>query len=335
MNHLRLVHFPYLGQREFKSLLQEVRSTRLHAFAKGTYSNLRTQFRSYFGFCVYFQRTPLPAHIDTMCCYAQFLSRVMKPPSIRNYLSGVKMLHIFLGYEYTISDDFHMHLTIRGIERIIQHVPQRAKPITPAILQAIHSLSFSFSSLERSVFACGLFLFFTMARAGSILPTSHHTPTHQFLTRDRVNYSREGILVTLLHTKTIQTGKRRLHIPLPSTGSVLCPVKAYSASIATVPRRHFTPAFVYFADDKVQWLTTSTFTDTFRRLLARASIDDATAYTGHSFRRGGASWAFQSGVPGELIQICGDWASDAYKTYLEFNTQNKLDLAALMFKDLP
>ena len=243
--------------------MQEVRSTRLHAFAKGTYSNLRTQFRSYFGFCVYFHRTPLPAGIDTVCGYAQFLSRSMKPPSIRNYLSGVKMMHIFLGYEYTISEDFHMHLTIRGIERIVQHVPLRAKPITPAISKAIHHTSHSFSTLEWSVFACGLFLFFTMARIGSILPASHRTPTHHFLTRDRVNFSREGILITLLHTKTIQFGERRLHIPLPQTNSALCPVAAYSASMTRVQHPNSTPAFVYSQGGKLRWLTSTIFIDIF------------------------------------------------------------------------
>ena len=59
------------------------------------------------------------------------------------------------------------------------------------------------------------------------------------------------------------------------------------------------------------------------------------AYTGHSFRRGGASWAFQAGLPGELIQVCGDWVSDAYNVYLEFTMQKKLDLAALFSKCLP
>ena len=40
-------------------------------------------------------------------------------------------------------------------------------------------------------------------------------------------------------------------------------------------------------------------------------------------------------MPGEMIQICGDWASDAYKQYLEFTIENKLDLAALLMKGLP
>ena len=86
---------------------------------------------------------------------------------------------------------------------------------------------------------------------------------------------------------------------------------------------------------KLKWLTKSTFIHTFRGLLLKAGVPDIAAYTGHSFRRGGASWAFQAGIPGELIQVCGDWASDAYKKYLEFSMQNKLDLAALLMRGLP
>ena len=63
-------------------------------------------------------------------------------------------------------------------------------------------------------------------------------------------------------------------------------------------------------------------------------VKDAALFTGHSFRRGGATWAFQAGIPGELIQICGDWASDAYKRYLEFSMDDKLNLAAQFVRHL-
>ena len=247
--------------------MRDVRSTRLSAFAKGTYSNLRTQFRCYFGFCVYFHRTPLPASVDTICGFVQFLSRSITPPSIRNYLSGVKMLHIFLGYEYTFTDDFHLRLTIRGIERIHQHVPHRAIPMTPAILHAVWKLSASFTSVQHSVFACALFLFFSMARAGSILPASKKTPTNQFLTRERVNLFREGILITLTHTKNIQFGRRRLHIPLLSSPSPLCPVAAFLASSSRLPCHRATPAFVFLEKGKIKWLTKSIFINVFRQLV--------------------------------------------------------------------
>ena len=82
-------------------------------------------------------------------------------------------------------------------------------------------------------------------------------------------------------------------------------------------------------------MTKTIFVEQFRRLLVSAGVPDPHAFTGHSFRRGGASWAFQAGVPGELIQVCGDWASDAYKKYLEFSMQSRINLAALLVRGLP
>ena len=58
-------------------------------------------------------------------------------------------------------------------------------------------------------------------------------------------------------------------------------------------------------------------------------------YTGLFLRKGGTTWAFQVGIPGEVIQICEDWVSDAYKRYLEFSKQDKLDLAAQLVRNLP
>ncbi|MCH2416894.1 MAG: hypothetical protein MK195_09065, partial [Acidimicrobiales bacterium] len=87
----------------------------------------------------------------------------MKPPSIKNYLSGVKMLHIFLGFEYTHADDYYLKLLLRGISRLHPHVPQRAKPVTPAILVAFPQHMDQSSSLPSTVFAYSLVLFYTMA----------------------------------------------------------------------------------------------------------------------------------------------------------------------------
>ena len=158
---------------------------------------------------------------------------------------------------------------------------------------------------------------------------------HTFLTRDRVNFSKQGILITLLHTKTVQFGRRRLHIPLIKNSSALCPVREYEDSIAITEADLKGPAFVFLHKGKVKWLTRAIFIITFRAVLKSGGISDALLYTGHSFRRGGATWAFQVGIPGELIQICGDWVSDAYKRYLEFSMQDKLDLAAQLVRNLP
>ena len=82
-------------------------------------------------------------------------------------------------------------------------------------------------------------------------------------------------------------------------------------------------------------ITKTQFVSVFRSRLARMGVDNPSRFRGHSFRRGGATWAFRAGVPGELIQIYGDWASDAYKCYLEFSEDSKLIVAWEMVSSLP
>ena len=309
--------------------------SRRNAFAKGSYSNLRTQVRCYFSYCVYFSRSPLPADSKTIYGFVQFLSRSMVPSTVRNYLSGIKLLHIFHGLPFAHSDDYLLQLELKGIARLNPHVPIRAIPVTPAILQVFLRHMDVESSLHRCVWACGLFLFFTMARLGSILPSSKATPLHTILARNRVNFSTQGILITLLHTKTIQFGRRRLHIPLIRNASPFCPVVAYEQVLAHIQVDAGGPAFIFQHQGHVKLLTGTIFVDTFRKVLRAGGVPEASRFTGHSFRRGGATWAFQAGIPGELIQICGDWSSDAYKQYLEFSMVDKLNLAGLLVRHLP
>ena len=54
------------------------------------------------------------------------------------------------------------------------------------------------------------------------------------------------------------------------------------------------------------------------KLRSRLTIADleATQYSGQSFRRGGATYAFRCGTPVELISLQGDWSSDAVLLYI-------------------
>ena len=50
----------------------------------------------------------------------------------------------------------------------------------------------------------------------------------------------------------------------------------------------------------------------------------------HSFRRGGATFAFEAKVPSELIKAQGDWRSDCYLIYLEMTDRQKRAAATRM-----
>ena len=96
---------------------------------------------------------------------------------------------------------------------------------------------------------------------------------------------------------------------------------------------HYRAADKYDDDTMISYSTdyrVTPFVLVFRSHLQRLRISDSSKFRGHSFLRGGATWAFCSGVPGELIQVYGDWAPDAYKVYLEFSEDAKLRVARHM-----
>lgn len=317
------------AQKEFQRLLSEAHRSKSAAFSFGTRSNLRTQFRQYLLFCAFFKLSPLPTTLDVLCAYAQFLSRSIQVSSIRNYLHGVKVFHLILGFPYDFSSNYVLQLTLQGLQRLKPHVPSRAPPMTPTILFRVAAVVNKSSPLEVVVFSTGLILFFLLARLGSVLPVSQTFSKDTLLLRSSFSPCPSGLLVTFRHTKTIQFGKRLLHLPLLRIpGSPICPVSAFESAAFFHSGKPSAPVFqIPFRGSHIA-LTRSCFLTVFRQFLSRAGIPNHVSFRGHSFRRGGATWAFQCGVPGELIQIFGDWHSDAYKVYLEFSMQSKLEFAS-------
>ena len=82
----------------------------------------------------------------------------------------------------------------------------------------------------------------------------------------------------------------------------------------SLPTSH---AFAYFdlRSRKPTFLTYRSFLSKLGECLSRLGFPTGM-YASHSFRRGEASFAFQSGVPVELIKMLGDWKSDAVLLYL-------------------
>ena len=69
-------------------------------------------------------------------------------------------------------------------------------------------------------------------------------------------------------------------------------------------------------------LTFRHFSSFLARVVAALGLDPR-AYSPHSFRRGGATFAFECNVPAEHIKFQGDSSSDAYLVYLELSPAQK------------
>ena len=139
----------------------------------------------------------------------------------------------------------------------------------------------------------------------------------QFTQSDFSFYS-WGLTVTVRWSKTIQFRDRIVSVLFSYIpNSPLCPVHAILHAFSFQTKTGKDQAFSYF-----DHLTLCPKLFTYQKFLAqlrRCLVDiglEPSHFASHSFHRGGASFAFQAGVPIEMIKILGDWKSDAVLLYL-------------------
>ena len=254
-------------------------------------------------FCLYFDLPYLPASLDTVCLYCQFLSRSMTPQSVRNYPSGVKLLLVITGLDFSFYDTFELRLTLRGLDRMHKHLPSRAPLVTPALLRALvqcRGSQFDFVFNCAFLFACFLF-----ARTSNLVPVSarsFHPDKH--LCRRDIKITRFGLYVSFKWSKTNQKGTKVLTLPLLGfSDHLLCPVRASLTMCSFLPAPGSASAFFTLSGSSglilLLLLSKWQFVSVFRSRLKRLGVSDFSKVRGHSFCKGGATWAFRSGVSGE------------------------------------
>jgi integrase len=317
-----------------RKLKKDMQKSRRAAFAQGTRSNIMTQWRTFVMFCTFFKFAILPTSLDTICLYAQFLSRSFKTTAaIKNYISGVKLLHLYADQPFPHIGSFGLQLVLKGLARLNPHCPKQAFPITPPILlQFVTHLNLA-QPTHATLWCLYLFAFFLMARKSNLVPLHAYSfDISKQLARQHVQQTSQGLVVSFHWSKTIQFGQRILQIPLlPIPSSPLCPVTAYlnMCKMISVPQTY--PLFSLPHNSKICSITYKQLQTSIKQLITLTGRDP-NQYSSHSFRRGGATWAFKAKVPADLIQLQGDWHSDAYKQYLHFDMKDKARVANSMIQ---
>ena len=131
----------------------------------------------------------------------------MIPASVWDYLSGVKLLHLLAGEDITVFKSYELTILLRGLDRLAQHVPNRAPPVTPDILLQLVSLVDFTNPVEVTFMSAFFCTFFLLARVSNIVPStvSPFQPS-MHLCRSDIVPTFTGLVVLFKHTKTIQFG---------------------------------------------------------------------------------------------------------------------------------
>lgn len=291
---------------------------RCHAYAESTKKTYMTYLKSFVAFCNLIGIPVVPLSQENLARYIAHLSRRLKYNSLCNYLSIIRILHLEAGYSSPI-DTHLVSNVLKGARRVLGDVNTAKLPITPKILFKIFAIISFNDTKDVAFWAACLVAFFSFFRKSNLLtPSVNDFDPDRHLSRHNVFFREDGVLLRISKSKTIQFAERCLDIPLPAIkNSPLCPSQALLLNFKMVPAVQTpSPAFLYRNGEDTIPLTYAVFLARLKTVLSIIGFD-ASLYSGHSFRRGGATFAFQCGVPGELIQSQGDWKSDAYKGYLD------------------
>ena len=272
----------------------------------------------------------MQADVESLSLFIQFLSnRLQSPGAVSNYLSGVKTMHIINGLDTKVFEDYLIKMMIRGLAVEKSHCPKKAAPITTGILRDMY-MKMDDTPGDRTYWALFVLAFYLLARKSNLVPdTVAKFDRKKQLTRQDIVITDDGLMVTLKWSKTNQTGRKEVFPLLRNEGSVLCPVTAYERMLEVYPADVKSPVFLIEKYGRIKTVTYRQYQEKIKKLTAAIGLD-AGDYTSHSFRRGGATNAFQSGVSASQIKRLGDWQSDAYLEYIDCPIEERMKAGRLI-----
>ena len=250
-----------------------------------------------------------PVSEGILCLFVASLVGCVATSTIKSYLCAVYSWHVDEGVRLDYTHFLRLKRALKGAERIAKSpAPRRAVPVTMAAVQAmgwICSSSFNdtvFMAIA-SLATAGLF------RLGELVPKLvGDVPA---ILASRIVVSDEGVSVTLDHSKTDPLGHLgAMHIA--RTDSLACP-RFWINRMRRLPGYPLTGSA--FMNAKGRQVTREWVIHRLNAMMHRAGLS-GERYSGHSFRRGGATSLAAAGVPDHIIARLGRWKSATYQLYV-------------------
>ena len=319
------------------ALDQEVATLRVLTFAESTRRTYQSQQSLYLQFCAGLNIAPVPISSCNLGRYIAYLGSKLSYSSVRQYLNVVRIMHLDEGHSNPLANNWYLSSILKGLRRHKGDGVSQKLPITDVILHGILAVLNFNTPFDVCFWAACLVAFFSFFRKSNLLvPSAPQFDPPKHLCVSDVQFNQLGAVLAVRWSKTIQYRQRTLHIPLPHIrNSPFCPSSALLLSTSVLPKHASPlPLFSYPSQQGVQPITYSMFVTHLRLCLRKIGLNPSL-FSGHSFRRGGASFALQCGIPADWIKLQGDWSSDAYQRYLDPSFNLRLRLASVMGQSFP
>ena len=239
--------------------------------------------------------------------FAQLMSMTVGYDHIKNLFTSIKLMHRALDKDFP-EDDFQVDSTLKAIKRLLSGTPFQTLPITPEILIKMYLFVDIRDPEQLAIWCSFLTGFRCLLRKSNLVPNTLSTfDSVTGLSRSKIFIPEDDdvALVYLNWSKTNQFGNREMVVPMVADSvRALDPVFHLRELFSTCVLADDKPAFSYIKYGKVKCVMYTKFTQDLKKLLDKAGYRSKN-YSGHSFRRGGASYLFRLGADPLTIQASG------------------------------
>ena len=297
-------------------------------FAASTKVNVVSQIRQWIYFCVYFGSTIMPASAFDLSLFLELLAKTSGYGHLKNVVGGVRYLHHITGHEFP-TDSVWLEDTFQGLKRRLKGTPKQVLPIDPVILRRMFSFVNLNSNNDVAMWVGCLLAFFTLFRKANLCPRDRKFDPTTVLTREDVLVDEDGqcVLVFVNFSKTNQYACRQHCIPIPRNNDPALDLYRFVKILYSRVNAHDDAPVMSFSPNG--FITHRTFTSKLKLWLSKAGLDPAL-FSGHSFRRGGASHLYSIGGSTLMVQVMGDWRSQIFTRYLYLTMEDRMSAQSLI-----
>ena len=310
------------------ALLQRNRVTQSFKYTKQSAANMISAIRQYLFFVYYFRLQVLPASVDTVACFLEFMGLTSSYGHLKHLLSAVKFLHLAYDLNFPTTS-FMLDMTMQGLKRRLARVPFQVLPLNPRILRSMYKHLNMDRNEDLALWCAYLVAFYGLLRKKNVVPEGLRHDPMKVLSRRHFLIDPEDnkVYMYIGFSKTNQFGAKDLVLPIPGNSDpALDPVRHIQELFRRVDASPSSPAFSYSPG---RYISYSVFTRRLKTLLVKSGYP-ASQYSGHSFRRGGASYLHACGGSALMVQAAGDWASNCFTRYIFLSLEDRLKAQLLM-----
>ncbi|KAF4133566.1 hypothetical protein GN958_ATG16903 [Phytophthora infestans] len=258
--------------------------------------------------------------------------------TIQSKLCHIRWYHrAFAGFDPQLRPNHA--LAIAGMRRTGPATRRRGTVTRQMLEWIIRHLDFKHPQ-HRVLAGAAILGFFFLLRSAEYLAVKGRRRIYTLQVRDVILQDELGLQTSSLHTavaveitlrgqKNDQQGHGTKRVLSRSGHRALCPVLAGRLLTENARNLQLRP------EDPICSIKASTMlpAETMSKVLqaaAKATGEDATLFSCHSLRRGGATALLSAGVDSTAVMLHGRWKTDSYQRYTSYTNESGRHLAAQM-----